>query len=172
KELDLLRFMHEIAKGMEYLHGQGVLHGDLKASFASNVLVDDKIHCVISDFGQSEMRSEAYRISGTALPHGTLRWQAPEIFAGSSQLTVEMDVYAFAICCTEVLSLARMPWPLYDDNQVQNHIMANQCPEVPPTCFTSPDLIDLIRLCWATNPLNRPLFSEVASELKALRKKS
>ncbi|KAJ3889164.1 hypothetical protein GG344DRAFT_52196 [Lentinula edodes] len=172
KEWDLLRFMHEIAKGMEYLHGQGVLHGDLKASFASNVLVDDKIHCVISDFGQSEMRSEAYRISGTALPHGTLRWQAPEIFAGSSQLTVEMDVYAFAICCTEVLSLGRMPWPLYDDNQVQNHIMANQRPEVPPTCFTSPDLIDLIRLCWATNPLNRPLFSEVASELKALRKKS
>ncbi|KAJ4486547.1 hypothetical protein C8J55DRAFT_452053 [Lentinula edodes] len=169
KEWDLLRFMHEIAKGMEYLHGQGVLHGDLKAS---NVLVDDKIHCVISDFGQSEMRSEAYRISGTALPHGTLRWQAPEIFAGSSQLTVEMDVYAFAICCTEVLSLGRMPWPLYDDNQVQNHIMANQRPEVPPTCFTSPDLIDLIRLCWATNPLNRPLFSEVASELKALRKKS
>ncbi|KAJ3867137.1 hypothetical protein EV359DRAFT_35156 [Lentinula novae-zelandiae] len=171
-EWDLLRFMHEIAKGMEYLHGQGVLHGDLKASFASNVLVDDNIHCVISDFGQSEMRSEAYRISGTALPHGTLRWQAPEIFAGCSQLTVEMDVYAFAVCCTEVLSLGRMPWPLYDDNQVQNHIMANQRPDVPPTCFTSPDLIDLIQLCWATNPLNRPLFSEVASELKALRKKS
>lgn len=30
REGDLLRFMHEIAKGMEYLHDQGVLHGDLK----------------------------------------------------------------------------------------------------------------------------------------------
>jgi abelson tyrosine-protein kinase 1/abelson tyrosine-protein kinase 2 len=28
--VDLLKMMHEIAKGMEYLHGQGVLHGDLK----------------------------------------------------------------------------------------------------------------------------------------------
>jgi hypothetical protein len=32
------------------------------------VLVDDKLRCVITDFGQSEMRSEAYRISGTQEP--------------------------------------------------------------------------------------------------------
>lgn len=65
KEWDLLRFMCEIARGMDYLHSQGVLHGDLKAS---NVLVDDRVHCLITDFGQSEMRSEAYRISGTQEP--------------------------------------------------------------------------------------------------------
>ncbi|KAJ3745993.1 hypothetical protein DFH05DRAFT_1394532 [Lentinula detonsa] len=166
KEWDLLRFVHEIAQGMEYLHSQGVLHGDLKAS---NILVDDDIHCAISDFGQSEMRSEAYRLSGTAPPHGTVRWQAPEILAGFNQLTVEMDVYAFAVCCTEVLSLGRMPWPLYDDMQVQSHIMANQRPDVPPTYFTTPDLITLIQACWAANPLSRPPFSKIAAELESFR---
>ena len=65
REWDLFRFMHEIAKGMEYLHGEGVLHGDLKGA---NVLVDDKYRCVISDFGLSEMKSEAFRISGTLPP--------------------------------------------------------------------------------------------------------
>jgi len=65
REWDLFRFMYEIAKGMEYLHSQGVLHGDLKAA---NVFVDDEIRCVISDFGQSEMKSEAFRISGTPPP--------------------------------------------------------------------------------------------------------
>jgi abelson tyrosine-protein kinase 1 len=69
REWDLLRFMHEIAKGMEYLHSQGVLHGDLKAA---NVLVDDGIHCVISDFGQSEMKSEVFRISGRPPPRTCL----------------------------------------------------------------------------------------------------
>jgi serine/threonine protein kinase len=65
REWDLFRFMYEIAKGMEYLHSEGVLHGDLKGA---NVLVDDKYRCVISDFGQSEMKSEVYRISCTPLP--------------------------------------------------------------------------------------------------------
>ena len=65
REWDLFRFMHEIAKGMEYLHGEGVLHGDLKGA---NVLVDDKYRCVISDFGLSEMKSEAYRMSGSLPP--------------------------------------------------------------------------------------------------------
>ena len=65
QEWDLFRFMHEIAQGMEYLHNEGVLHGDLKGA---NVLVDDEYRCVISDFGQSEMKSEVYRISGTLPP--------------------------------------------------------------------------------------------------------
>jgi serine/threonine protein kinase len=56
REWDLFRFMLEIAEGMEYLHSQGVLHGDLKGA---NVLVDDEYRCIISDFGQSEMKSEA-----------------------------------------------------------------------------------------------------------------
>ena len=62
--MDLLRCMHQVAKGMEYLHLQGVLHGDLKGA---NVLVDDK-RCLVLDFGQSEMRSEAYQLSGTPPP--------------------------------------------------------------------------------------------------------
>ena len=32
------------------------------------MLVDDNLRCVISDFGQSEMKSEVYRISRTPVP--------------------------------------------------------------------------------------------------------
>ncbi|KAI9060336.1 hypothetical protein FKP32DRAFT_1656183 [Trametes sanguinea] len=67
-QADVLKMVHQIAKGMAYLHAMGVLHGDLKAA---NVLVDDRGHCVISDFGQSEMKSEAYRISGMPLPRAS-----------------------------------------------------------------------------------------------------
>jgi hypothetical protein len=33
---------------------------------ASNVLVDDEHRCVISDFGQSELKSEVCRITGSS----------------------------------------------------------------------------------------------------------
>jgi abelson tyrosine-protein kinase 1 len=55
------RMVFEIAKGMAYLHRQGVMHGDLKGT---NVLLDEGGHCVIMDFGQSEMKNEAFRLSG------------------------------------------------------------------------------------------------------------
>jgi abelson tyrosine-protein kinase 1/abelson tyrosine-protein kinase 2 len=32
------------------------------------VLVDNNRRCLVSDFGQSEMRSEAYRLTGTPPP--------------------------------------------------------------------------------------------------------
>ena len=139
REWDLFRFMHEIARGMAYLHGNGVLHGDLKGS---NVLVDEKYRAIISDFGQSEMKSEAYRISGTSPPReyitslfsetgayiatldGTLRWQSPELMTGESQLTAADDVWAFSITCVEILNMGRMPWHLMDDNTVRHFVMS------------------------------------------------
>jgi hypothetical protein len=35
---------------------------------ANNVLIDDDLRCVISDFGQSELRSEVYRLSHQPQP--------------------------------------------------------------------------------------------------------
>ncbi|EDQ99542.1 uncharacterized protein LACBIDRAFT_147030, partial [Laccaria bicolor S238N-H82] len=156
REWDLFRFMYEIAEGMEYLHSHGVLHGDLKAA---NVLVDDNIHCVVSDFAQSEMKSEVLKISGTPL-HGTLRWQAPELLLGQSRLTAEMDVYAFAICCIEILSMGRMPWPLQDDEFVRHLVLG--APHHHDSRFTNPLRVqELLRICWHRDPTLRPPFSKI-----------
>ncbi|OCH89375.1 hypothetical protein OBBRIDRAFT_668393 [Obba rivulosa] len=165
--IDLLRMIHEIARGMAYLHGRGVLHGDLKGA---NVLIDDRGHCIISDFGQSEMRSEAYRISGTDLPHGTLRWQAPELMSGQSELTHEVDVYAFAICCIEVLTKGSIPWPLADDDAVRHFVLnENMRPQVPLMRSWSLQLSDLLNRYWHRDPAHRPPFAQIEHDLRQLR---
>ncbi|EGN91777.1 hypothetical protein SERLA73DRAFT_100155 [Serpula lacrymans var. lacrymans S7.3] len=167
-EVDLVRCMHQIAKGMEYLHSRGVLHGDLKAS---NVLVDESGRCVISDFGQSEMKSEAYRLSGTPLPHGTLRWQAPELLEGENRLTTGVDVYAFAICCVEILGMGDLPWAHIDDAMVAHLVMSeNKRPILPITRYTT-STAPLINAAWVRDPKLRPVFGRIASQLKALRRR-
>ncbi|KAF9523670.1 hypothetical protein CPB83DRAFT_862451 [Crepidotus variabilis] len=169
REWDLFRFMHEVAKGMEYLHGKGVLHGDLKAA---NVLVDDKFRCVISDFGQSEMKSEAFRISGEKRPHGTLRWLSPELMDGIGQMTQAADVWAFSICCVEILTMGRMPWQLLDDETVRSLVLReNTRPPIPKhSRFNTPGLQDILRNCWNTKPDLRPQFSKIARDFRLLRK--
>ncbi|KAH9924941.1 hypothetical protein B0H21DRAFT_886279 [Amylocystis lapponica] len=167
--VDLLKMIHEIAKGMGYLHDRGVLHGDLKAA---NVLVDDKRHCVISDFGQSEIKSEAYRISGLPLPHGTLRWQAPELMAGQSELTRQIDVYAFAICCIEVLTKGSVPWPMADDDAVRHFVLKeNMRPEMPLTRIWSMQLAEILGACWHRIPSMRPSFAKIDQDVQQLRQR-
>ncbi|EMD32697.1 hypothetical protein CERSUDRAFT_143220 [Gelatoporia subvermispora B] len=169
ENVDLLRMIHEIAKGMSYLHGRGVLHGDLKGA---NVLIDDRKHCTITDFGQSEMKSEAYRISGLDLPHGTLRWQAPELMAGQSELTQQIDVYAFAICCIEVLTKGSIPWPLADDEAVRHFVLhENMRPNVPLMRTWSLQCAELLNMCWHRDPAHRLSFAQIDSDLKQLRRR-
>ncbi|KAL1710172.1 kinase-like domain-containing protein, partial [Schizophyllum commune] len=175
---DVLRYLLEIARGMEYLHSKGVLHGDLKACIlflgpliiAANVLVDDNHHAVISDFGQSEMRSEVYRISGLGgHGHGTLRWQAPELLSGATErITTETDVYAFAITAVEVLGFGRLPWGQLDDEAVRWAVLSTFIHGF----HTTPVLLALLRACWARDPFKRPMFSQVVRDVKRLRKQA
>lgn len=166
-KVDTLKMIHEISKGMTYLHKEGVLHGDLKAA---NILVDDDTRCVISDFGQSEMKSEVYRISRTPVPHGTLRWQAPELMQGAQALMPEMDVYAFGICCVEILTKGALPWPLMDDDAVRHFVLIeNMRPPLPPSSFSSGPLMTIIRSSWDFIPSHRPSFEKITRDIKKLR---
>lgn len=47
KEEDCVRYIFEIAKGLEYLHQKGIIHRDIKPE--NIILVNDM--CKIGDFG-------------------------------------------------------------------------------------------------------------------------
>jgi abelson tyrosine-protein kinase 1 len=44
--------------------------------------------------------------------------------SGQSQLTMAMDVYAYAITCVEILTMGRMPWPLMDNDAVRHFVLS------------------------------------------------
>lgn len=166
-DVDLLRCMHQISKGMVYLHDQNVLHENLKAS---NVLVYDNGQFVISNFGQNEMKQEASRGSEKPFTNGTLRWKAPELLDGSKKLSTATDVYAFSICCIEILGMGDLPYGHRDDELVALIVLhQNKRAKIPSTGVTS--LVEpLIQECWVRDPEQRPAFTYVAATLKRLRK--
>jgi abelson tyrosine-protein kinase 1 len=43
---------------------------------------------------------------------------------GERPLTQQMDVYAFAICCGEILTKGELPWPTMDDDTVWRSVLS------------------------------------------------
>ena len=68
--------------------------------------------------------SRLTRFDSVSTVGGTLRWQAPELMQGDHALTQEMDVYAFAICCWEILTMGDLPWPFMDDSAVRHSVLS------------------------------------------------
>ena len=83
----------EIARGMEYIHSQGVIHRELKPE---NVLFDQDFCVKIADFGIA--CEEAY-CDVLAEDLGTLRWMAPEMIKekGHKHYERKVDVYSFGV---------------------------------------------------------------------------
>jgi len=96
---------HLIARGMAYLHYQGVLHRDLKATniminFDRNrILTDQNPFPTIIDFGMSSMENGNKIINRQAISgirQGPLSfWQAPEL--RNQAYTKKSDVWSFGI---------------------------------------------------------------------------
>ncbi|KAG8988418.1 hypothetical protein FRB95_013420 [Tulasnella sp. JGI-2019a] len=99
-----------IASGLDYLHANNVIHGDLKAA---NILLDDLLEPKICNFGLTKVLNSAYSVTSTALKGaGSLQWMGPELLMGGEGAVkmTESDIYAFGILIAETLS-AQPPFP-------------------------------------------------------------
>jgi hypothetical protein len=163
-------------------------------------LILAKVNCVQRRTVSAEHHHRVSRyihVSGLILIHmltdGTLRWQAPEMMAGGdNRLTQEMDIYAFSICCIEILDKGTMPWQHQDDfsvvrfvlgssgdffiiflyNMTRLHLEENRRPAVPHTRISTTTLTKLLCACWDRDPSLRPSFKNIAADLKQLRIRS
>ncbi|KAL0038667.1 hypothetical protein WJX79_002430 [Trebouxia sp. C0005] len=161
----LLRTAQEIAKGMDYIHSFGIIHGDLKLG---NVLL--KTHRVdrrgyvakVSDFGLSRPLQESEEDVPAGNHVGTIMYTAPEIFR-DCRLTKPGDVYAFGIMMWEMF---------YCESAYEGLMEAQICvgvcdgslrPQFNDTCPLPYQ--KLAKQCWAKNPEDRPSFQQLVAIL-------
>jgi len=157
-----IRIVFGIATGLQYLHANKVIHGDLRPN---NVLMGPDGQPKICDFGCSKIIG----IKGftTNLPNA-YRFMAPELLRmeGLASLSHPADVYAFAMVTLEILT-GRLPFYHVIDAQVPVALYMGQRPE--RTRYTAPELGNwlwsLLQDCWRENPNERPTMAVVCQTL-------
>ncbi|XP_002969519.2 serine/threonine-protein kinase HT1 [Selaginella moellendorffii] len=148
----------DIARGIRYLHSQGVVHRDLKSA---NLILDDEFNVKITDFGVAALESECG--DSVTSDVGTFRWMAPELVNGKAH-SRKVDAYSFAIVLWELLTRQT---PFQDMTPVQAAfavVNKNARPEVPRDCPSV--LSQLMQRCWSLDPHARPDFEQLVETLE------
>ncbi|KAJ7585699.1 kinase-like domain-containing protein, partial [Mycena floridula] len=165
-----LAIINGIALGIQYLHSQNIVHGDIKGN---NVLITDSGTAVVTDFGLSTIleHSTGYTTTSLALA-GAARWLAPELFmnwtrGGTNSRSFETDIWALSCTVYELLT-ENIPYAdLRTCFEISERVLAGGIPllEADEVIHASPAICELVCLCWNREPLGRPMIDQFVQRL-------
>ncbi|KAJ8613494.1 hypothetical protein CTAYLR_002166 [Chrysophaeum taylorii] len=147
-------YSRQILLGLEYLHGQGIAHRDIKAA---NVLVSNDGSVKLADFGASKRIATE---SMQSLTKGTPQFMAPEVIKDEPQGWRKADVWS--IGCTIVeMSTGAPPFSQFSNPVTAMYQIA--CVEEPPEmpANLSEDGHRFLSLCFQRDPKLRPEVSSL-----------
>ncbi|CAO2197970.1 unnamed protein product [Urochloa humidicola] len=158
-ERDVRRYAADLARGLAYLHGESVVHGDVKAA---NAVVGSDGRAKLADFGCARPAAAAGCDFEGRPVAGTPAFMAPEV-ARAEEQGPPADVWALA-CTVIEMATGAAPWICgdgVDDVFAAVHMIGytDAVPELPPRL--SPEAKDFLRLCLERDPRRRPTAAEV-----------
>jgi serine/threonine protein kinase len=96
---EVLSVLGQVAEALDYAHGRGILHRDVKPS---NILLDSSGNAFLTDFGIARILSST-QFTVTGVMVGTPAYMSPEQGAGG-ELTTASDIYALGVILYELLA--------------------------------------------------------------------
>ncbi|XP_016399441.1 serine/threonine-protein kinase PLK4-like [Sinocyclocheilus rhinocerous] len=150
-EEEARHFMHQIVKGMLYLHTHGIMHRDLTLS---NLLLTTSMNIKIADFGlatQLKLPSEKHFTMC-----GTPNYISPEVATRSAH-GLESDVWSLG-CMFYAFLTSRPP---FDTDTVKHTLNKVVLGEYQMPTHISAEAQDLIQQLLQKNPALRPSLSAV-----------
>ncbi|XP_029879156.1 tyrosine-protein kinase Mer isoform X3 [Aquila chrysaetos chrysaetos] len=158
----LVKFMVDIALGMEYLSSRHFLHRDLAAR---NCMLRDDMTVCVADFGLSKKiySGDYYRQGRIAkMP---VKWIAIESLA-DRVYTTKSDVWAFGVTMWEIATRGMTPYPGVQNHEIYEYLFHGQRLKKPEDCLD--ELYEIMSACWRANPNTRPTFSQLKVHLEKL----
>jgi len=125
-------------------------------------LVDEHYTCKVADFGLSKTIIQSGQ-HNTRI--GTLNWLAPETLTDHSTYTIKSDVFSFGMVLWEILT-SKTPYEGKTPVQVIRSIDQGIRPAIPES--TDPEFTQLLNICWAQSPEERPTFEAIFNTLRKL----
>ncbi|KAK1666607.1 hypothetical protein QYE76_054766 [Lolium multiflorum] len=134
----------DVARGLAYLHGRSVVHGDIKSR---NVVVGADGRAKIADFGCARSVGSGRPVAGTPA------FMAPEVARGEEQGPAA-DVWALG-CTVLEMATGRAPWSDMADVLAALHRIGytDAVPEVP--AWLSAEAKHFLSMCFARDPRDR-----------------
>ncbi|BGP45030.1 Protein kinase of the Mitotic Exit Network [Rhodotorula kratochvilovae] len=144
----------KILEGLAYLHGQDVVHCDLKAA---NILSTKNGNIKLSDFGVSlnlhAIKATRGFHTSTAEANGTPNWMAPEVISLKGALPAS-DIWSLGATIVELID-GRPPYADLVAMSAMFRIVEDpNGPPIPERC--SPELKAFLARCFRKNPKERP----------------
>ncbi|KAF8601055.1 kinase-like protein [Ceratobasidium sp. AG-I] len=169
--LDRFLLCAQLTDVVAYLHGAGVIHGDLKGE---NVLLDGGGNIKLTDFGLSIMHEQAMQFSETDPGGGTMRWMAPELLDETTGRCQEADVYAMGMTMMEIIT-GRIPFSEIKRGPgvIKAVTRDRRIPEVPelrtePQSRRAALMLSVLLRCWAYKPRKRVTAEEAKTLMEQL----
>jgi WD40 repeat protein len=151
-----------VAEALAYAHAQGTLHRDIKPS---NLLLDTHGIVWVTDFGLAKA-ADSDDLTHTGDLVGTLRYMAPERFAGQSE--PRSDLYGLGLTLYELLTL-RPAFEATDRNRLIAQVQHEEPPRPRKVSGAVPrDLETIVLKAMAKEPAHR--YSSAAALAEDLRR--
>ncbi|XP_002968448.2 calmodulin-binding receptor-like cytoplasmic kinase 2 [Selaginella moellendorffii] len=170
----------QCAEALAFLHTNVCYHRDVKST---NILLDERYHCKVGDFGLSRLVPSLELTHITTAPQGTPGYLDPD-YHQSYQLTDKSDVYSLGVVLMELVSSQRavdMARERKEINLAALAVSRIQCGEldklVDPRLGAGEDSVrqrmvecvaELGFECLATEKEDRPCMKDVAARLRAI----
>ncbi|KZT61703.1 kinase-like protein [Calocera cornea HHB12733] len=165
---DRRRILRGTARGVDYLHRNGIVHGDLRGS---NILIDAAGDAKICDFGLAAVGSD--NIGSTSIAATAARWMAPEMMSGHSMPGFPSDVFSYGRTILEIMS-GKKP---FAETRNAFQIVTDVCNGNNPKRPAEQEVFDrglnnevwqFCMRCWQFDPEKRPSMQQVLQETEAL----